>query len=87
MPVIELEEVRAARGLWREDKLALVWGTGIALILVWGTAALACPVSPRWLCTFVPDIGLLGLLMFGSGLTVWIALTRRRRKQFKRPDR
>ena len=87
MPVIEMEEVRAARDLWRHDKLALVWGTGIALLLVWGAASLACPVSPRWLCPFVPYIGLLGLLMFGSGLTVWIALTQRRRKQFKRLDR
>jgi len=87
MPVIEMEEARAARDLWRHDKLALVWGTGIALLLVWGAASLACPVSPRWLCPFVPYIGLLGLLMFGSGLTVWIAFTQRRRKEFERPDR
>jgi len=37
--------------------------------------------------TFLTDIGLVGALMFSLGLAVWIALTPRRRKQFKRPDR
>jgi hypothetical protein len=87
MPVIEAEEVRAARDLWRHDKSAFVWGTGIALLLVFGLSSLAGADSPKWSQPIVPYIGLLGLLMFSSGLAVWIALTPRRRRGFRRPDR
>ena len=85
MPMLDWEEVRAARDLWREDKPALVWATGLALLLVWGLSSLAG--GPPWLLPFIADIGVLGAVMFASGLAVWIALTPRRRKQFRRPDR
>jgi len=84
MPVMEMEEVRAARDLWREDKPAFVWATGLALLLVWGLSSLAG--GPAWLRPFLIDIGGLGAVVFASGLAVWIAFTPRRRKQFKRPD-
>ncbi len=85
MPAMEMEEVRAARDLWRDDKPAFVWAMGLVLLIVWGVASLAG--SPNWLRPFLADIGLVGALMFSLGLAVWIAFTPRRRKQFKRPDR
>ncbi len=75
----------AARDLWRHDKPALVWGFGLGLLMVWGLASLVG--SPSGFRPFVTYIGLLGALMFSSGLAVWIAFIPRRRKQFRRPDR
>ncbi len=86
MPVIEIEEVRAARDLWSHDKPAFVWSAGLGLLLIWGLASLAGAGAPSLLLPFVTDIGLLGVFFFSSGLAVWIALIPRRRKQFRRPD-
>ena len=48
---MEMEEVRAARDLWREDKPAFVWAMGLALLMVWGVASLAG--GPKWLRPFL----------------------------------
>ena len=51
MPVMEMEEVRAARDLWRGDKPAFVWAMGLVLLIVWGVASLAG--GPKWLRPFL----------------------------------
>ncbi len=75
----------ALRDLWKHDKAGLAWGTGLALLMFWGT--LLWTGKAGILGMAATGLGVAGAALFCVGLAVWIVRTPQRRARAQRPDR